>query len=218
MSANRANASARNKRAGGAEIAPQQTGKGGQPQKDTQPQNPKISISDAIGLVTLRLGRLENFMYTINHEGLPSNDNNHELEENDRIVDDEVFRSIVSRLDLLEQKINSITQNKNEEQSFDNIEEQPLIKTIIEKQSTHQASLYDLKDAIFKLQSFCLETGERFTKFTEQYNEKIKELADKYDSIQENENNSLNDVDNNITINSNSLKELIKKELSEDNC
>jgi hypothetical protein len=190
MSANRANASARNRRAGGAEIAPpQQTGKGIQPQKGTLPQNPKISISDAIGLVTLRLGRLENFMYTINHEGLPSNDNNNlGLGENDRIVDDEVFRSIVSRLDVLEKKINSITQNKNEEKSFDNIEEQPFIKTIVEKQNTHQTSLYELKDTICKLQSICLETGERLTKITEQsesdkkiYNEKIKQLTDKHE-------------------------------------
>uniref|UniRef100_A0A6C0KVH3 Uncharacterized protein n=1 Tax=viral metagenome TaxID=1070528 RepID=A0A6C0KVH3_9ZZZZ len=237
MSANRANASARNRRAGGAEIAPQQqqTGRGGQNQKVTQEQNPKISISDAIGLVTLRLGRLESFMYTINHEGLPSSENLG-LEENDRIVDDEVFQSIVSRLDVLEQKINSLSTANTQDTSIEN---QPLIKTILEKQTAHQLSVYELKDTILKLQTFSLENGERIKKFIEQseldknmYNEKIKELTDKYESIQEssvnnsNEEDSDNDSGDDVvevlednTINSNTinLKELIKKELLSEN-
>ena len=55
MSARRANAGAKNRRAGGAglDIRPQQA----EPQ---QVQQPKLSISDAIGLITLRLGRVEN--------------------------------------------------------------------------------------------------------------------------------------------------------------
>lgn len=91
MSANRANASARNRRAGGAEMPPpqQQNGRSNRPGQNAAPvqqQNPKISFGDAIGLVSLRVGRLEQFMYKINHEGLGSS-NDLNIGENDRIVD-----------------------------------------------------------------------------------------------------------------------------------
>jgi hypothetical protein len=62
----------------------------------------KLTISDAIGLVTLRLGRVEQFMIDsqeneggINSSGIP---------ENSKLVDNSVLTSMINRLDSLEKK------------------------------------------------------------------------------------------------------------------
>ena len=117
MSGNRANASARNKRAGGADInsnggpspmqgqrGPGQQGYPGQGQMQGQQMaQPKLSISDAIGLITLRLGRVEQLVQTIQTNpndptSIPEDNGNNVL------VDKQVFDSIVKRLETLEKQ------------------------------------------------------------------------------------------------------------------
>jgi len=63
----------------------------------------KLSVSDAIGLVTLRLGRLEQFMLDVQAEG-GIHGQQTELPENTQLVDKSVINSIVNRLDSLEKR------------------------------------------------------------------------------------------------------------------
>ena len=65
----------------------------------------KLSVSDAIALVTLRLGRLEQFMLDVQAEGGISGQSV-ELPENTQLVDKSVITSIVNRLDSLEKREN----------------------------------------------------------------------------------------------------------------
>lgn len=62
----------------------------------------KLTISDAIGLVTLRLGRVEQFIMEIQENGLDSSSTN--IPENSKLVDNSVLTSIINRLDSLEKK------------------------------------------------------------------------------------------------------------------
>ena len=62
----------------------------------------KLTISDAIGLVTLRLGRVEQFIMEIQENGLDSSSSN--IPENSKLVDNSVLTSIINRLDSLEKK------------------------------------------------------------------------------------------------------------------
>ena len=230
MSANRANAAARNRRAGGAELAPpqQMNSRPGQrpgqqaskSQAQIQPQqNPKISVSDAIGLVSLRIGRLEQFMYKVNHEGMPSDESDLNLGENDRIVDEDVFRSIVSRIEALEQRLVSVhSSSNNSEPSL--TADHPLIKGITDKQQQQQLGIYEVKDLILKMQAFAMETSTSLKALIEQYE------SDRAYSAEENGNLFLESQlvdfaepseivdDNNLTIDGETLKELIKNELS----
>jgi hypothetical protein len=61
----------------------------------------KLTISDAIGLVTLRLGRVEQFIMEVQENGLDSTSN---MPENSKLVDNSVLTSIINRLDSLEKK------------------------------------------------------------------------------------------------------------------
>jgi hypothetical protein len=63
----------------------------------------KLTISDAIGLVTLRLGRVEQFIMEIQENGLDSSSSSN-LPENSKLVDNSVLTSIINRLDSLEKK------------------------------------------------------------------------------------------------------------------
>lgn len=120
MSSARSNAAARNRRAGDNTSAPQQQqqnmrpGQGQinrpgqqmqQPQQLQQPQAPaKLSLSDAIGLITLRLGRVETIVQHLQTD-LPPNELNgqpSDMGDNMKLVDDSVFANIVSRIDQLE--------------------------------------------------------------------------------------------------------------------
>ena len=127
MSSARSNAGARNRRAGGAETAPmtpQQNMRPGssqqQPQQQQPQMNPRLSISDAIALITLRLGRVENLIQNMPVDSPSGSSSNFEQDENMRMIDVTVFENIVSRLDNLEkgQKNVSDTQSKQQQQQI----------------------------------------------------------------------------------------------------
>ena len=83
------------------------------PQDTSKPTNglpfSKLSVSDAIGLVTLRLGRVEQFMIDIQEQGGISNTS---VPDNKLVIDNSVITNIVSRLDSLEKKEHSSTNNE----------------------------------------------------------------------------------------------------------
>ena len=75
-------------------------------QQMQQMQQPQMSVSDAIGLITLRLGRVETYikqMPPLDQIGMNSGG---EIGENMRVVDEAVFTNIVARLEKMEQTPN----------------------------------------------------------------------------------------------------------------
>jgi len=122
MSGSRAIAAAINRRtnAPNAAVSNARPGRGGQQQqqqgrKIQPPQQekvyPKLSVSDAIALTTIRLGRVESFINAlppleqIGRHSSAGGDNHIAYDDNIKIVDEAVFKSIVTRLDKLESKI-----------------------------------------------------------------------------------------------------------------
>ena len=128
MSSSRSIAAARNRRASDAPPTPQpqqtrpntsiNSASSLKPQQQQQKKPPppppptsqsnasfsKISVSDAIGLITLRLGRVEQYIIDTQHET-----NSNELPANTRLVDNSVLLSVVERLEKLEQYMQSRT-------------------------------------------------------------------------------------------------------------
>ena len=168
MSSARSNAAARSRRAGGADIqqGPGQ-GQGQGPQnKGLSSNGPvKLSVSDAIGLITLRLGRVEQMV-----QNMPVDQGAQGLDENARIVDDKVFTSIVKRLDTVEKAYQELksTQKPSEE-----------LKDHIEVFDRIRAEQGSLKHTLLMLQSFTIQMDQKFTemcaKMSAQLQEKEKE-------------------------------------------
>lgn len=62
----------------------------------------KISISDAIGLTTIRLGKVEQFIQHLQEEG--GLNNNFDIPDNAQLIDKSVITNIISRIDSLEKR------------------------------------------------------------------------------------------------------------------
>jgi hypothetical protein len=68
-----------------------------QPARQEQLQKPKISVGDAIGLTTIRLGRVEQQLANLMQNPLS-------LEPNTQVVDNSVFETMLNRLEFLEKR------------------------------------------------------------------------------------------------------------------
>lgn len=171
-SGSRALASARSKRAGEAAQpppAPIQTRNSnssaivnGQPEPGT-----KLSVSDAFALTTIRLSRLEMMFQKMNIESLGERIAEHE--ENVRIVDQQVFSSMTSRLDKLEKTVTTTAAAPAQQAptmkslSIQEVEEKVEQKTrdLIANIRTLQDELRSNKDMIYKLQSTIMDTNQK---------------------------------------------------------
>jgi hypothetical protein len=115
----------------------------------------KLSISDAIGLITLRLGRVEQFVidYATNDESSPSTGSG--IPENSKIVDNSVLTTIINRLDSLEKREGSGV-NASSVASLEQVSK-------LEKELKETKEL--LSHLIYKLELFTRETNEKFGDF-----------------------------------------------------
>jgi len=192
MSSNRANASARQRRAGEPvgqqqqnQRMQQQPGRGyggrpGMPEPQQQPQmNPKLSVSDAIALITLRLGRVETIVSNLPNEPRGDGEGAGQMyDENMRMVDQNVFNSIVTRLDTLEKNQKLLIEKQKAApvaQTATAPIKQMVQETIIKDVSDEKIEpmretiqllkddVSELKGLLMKLQSFTMETNKKLT-------------------------------------------------------
>jgi hypothetical protein len=136
--------------------APMQQQQQQQQQMSQQGASPfsKLSISDAIGLVTLRLGRVEQFIIDFENGEIeghhPNSGGGSNIPENSKIVDNSVLTTIVNRLDALEKKEGSGNVNATSIAS-------------LEKEMKEAKDL--LSHLLFKYELFTKETNEKFSDF-----------------------------------------------------
>jgi len=165
MSSARANASARNRRAGGDMPPPPQIqGRPGQPMQ--QQQLPaKLSVSDAIALISLRLGRIEQIVQNMPVDGQsnvgPDGDNV-------RIVDNKVFENMAHRLDALEKGQQVLASRKPVisapiSAAVPQIVNTALSTEISESVEVLKAEMVQVKDLLLNLQSFTMQTNHRLS-------------------------------------------------------
>lgn len=189
-----------------------------QPQLQAQPQkNPqlvpvnKISVSDAIGLITIRLGRVEQYMQQLQQEGGISLPNG--LSENVQLIDKDVLTVLTDRVYTLENKPLPIDANIYNKY------------TILENEITEIKKM--LNQHISKIDQFINETQERFIDVDTAFVELEKSIQNSTSQmILESENIHLNVEENNKeetdtnqdqnvpTFSSVDLKNMIQEELA----
>jgi hypothetical protein len=173
----------------------------------------KLSISDAIGLITLRLGRVEQFIIdTEMEESSQSNNSQMSLPENSKIIDSSLLTTIINRLDSLEKK------------------EQVSVSS--ERLIQVQTELTTTKEMVINLtslfESFVKDTSNKFVDFEMGISEIEKviyvgenvyksnnelELANDESNNETANDGTLNDTNENAIV-SVDLKTIIKEELS----
>lgn len=211
-----------------------------QSQQQAQSSQPfsKLSISDAVGLITLRLGRIEQWVIQSEQENESNNGNSNStsLPDNSKIIDNSVFLSIIDRLDTIEKDKNSATPGTSESvgkltEEFTKISEQ-LNKVCDESNkqimsiSKHTEQLFKferelvetkdiLKTFMIKYDSFVAESNERFADYELAMTELEKSIQIDTAPLATVEGTSLNDIDVTETYNvGDDLKNMVEQELS----
>lgn len=137
----------------------------------------KLSISDAIGLITLRLGRVEQWIIeTDQDEDRKSTQSNSNLSipDNHKIIDNSVLTSIINRLDSLEKNI--INSSSLDDQSNNLAEVSETIKTLSEQfkrmgddVSKHTIELAKCSEQVFRFNRELTETKDILKSFMVKY-------------------------------------------------
>lgn len=143
----------------------------GHPQGPALPFS-KLSISDAIGLVTLRLGRVEQFIIDLeNGEHQHINMGISNIPDNSKIIDNSVLSSMINRLDSLEKREPATMNNEQLGQVTEDI------KVI-------QESVKRLNDELVKTNLSAAKHSEQMLRFEREFVENkdiLKSLLIKFD-------------------------------------
>ena len=203
-----------------------------QQQQQQQSQNGlpfnKLSISDAIGLVTLRLGRVEQYIIDTEHEkeSNPESFTSGNLPENSRVIDTSVLTTIINRIDSLEKREPGSIDNE----SITKLTEQ--LTRIGDEVTKHNLAIAKHTEQIFKFDRDLVETKDilktfmiKYDTFAGEVNEKFgdyefaiaeleKKLEIPVDSSEITVEQSSNDTENSNSIMSVDLKKIISQELA----
>ena len=147
----------------------------------------KLSISDAIGLITLRLGRVEQWVIDTEHESHENEENGNyqsgslNLPDNSKIIDSSILTNIISRLDSLEKR-ESGTNNSEEftqlSESVTKFTEQ--IGKIVEEGNKHNLAISRHTEQIFKFDRDLVETKDLLKTFMIKYDMFASETNNKF--------------------------------------
>ena len=146
MSSSRSIAAARNRRVNEVprRVDPPKPPSLQQQQQQQQVPFSRITVSDAIGLITIRLGRVEQLLQKTDLS------KSMELPPNSQIVDNSVFQTILSRLDVLEKRDSDLkTELVNE-----------MTTLISEFRSIVDTRFQEIDDAFVELENNLIVEGE----------------------------------------------------------
>jgi hypothetical protein len=146
----------------------QQQGQGRSNQGQQQPtQPPQMSVSDAIGLISIRLGRVETFiqqMPPLDQINMNvSSDENSIIGENMRVVDEAVFTNIVARLEKIEKSKVPVQTTTSE--PLTQVTTQ-VIQQVLSEETTHaidvlKIEMLQVKELLLSLQSYTMQTNQK---------------------------------------------------------
>ena len=204
----------------------------------------KLSISDAIGLITLRLGRVEQWVIETENENenephITSSEHSN-LPENSKIVDNSVFSSIINRLEAVEKKESSTINNEEVTKLSEDVTKlNEQLAKIIDEGVKHNLSISKHTEQLFRFERELVETKDILKTFMIKYdlfaadtNNKFSDYEFALSELEKNiqpasepvvevkeEATSINDIETNENENANTiisvdLKNIIKQELA----
>ena len=193
----------------------------------------KLSVSDAIGLITLRLGRVEQWVLDTENETETKQSSN--IPENHKVIDNSVLTSIINRLDSLEKNGSSSSSEevkklmddiKTLNEQFKRMGDDISKHTIELAKNTEQVYRFNreltetkdiLKSFMVKYDMFAQETTQNFTDYENALADLEKRLLTEPDASETDTEPEIDaagtSVDGENVIMSVDLKNMIKHEL-----
>jgi hypothetical protein len=140
-----------------------------QQQKSTAPFS-KLTVSDAIGLITLRLGRIEQWVIDTEHENDNSQSGSLNLPENSKIIDSSILNNIISRLDALEKRESGTNNNEEIAKLLESVSKfTDQITKIVEEGNKHSLAISKHTEQLFKFEREFVETKDLLKTFMIKY-------------------------------------------------
>ena len=162
-----------------------------QQQPPVQQQNPnglpftKLSISDAIGLITIRLGRVEQWIIETDHENQENNTLS-SLPNNSTIIDNSILTNLTSRLDSLEKR-EPVLGNNSEDitKLIDDVGKMNVqLEKIVEESSKHSLITAKHTEQLFKFERELIETKDILKTFMLKYDLFANETSEKFNDFE----------------------------------
>ena len=176
----------------------------------------KLSISDAIGLITLRLGRVEQWVIDTEHENENTNKNSSDnsfLPDGHKIIDNSVLTTIINRLDSLEKNGGTSSSSEDINKLIEDVKTlNDQFKRMSEDVSRHNIELAKNTEQVFRFNRELTETKDILKSFMVKYDMFANETAQNFSDYEvalgdlekrlpvesELEGNNINDTDLNI--------------------
>lgn len=176
----------------------------------------KLSISDAIGLITLRLGRVEQWIIETDHEtqNRDSYEQNTTLPENSKVVDNSVFLGLMDRIETIEKR--EIPNNSMSNEQITKISDEltslkELVNKIADDVNRHTIELSKNTQEIFRFNRELVETKDILKSFMLKYDMFVEQTNEKFNdyefAISELEKNF--ETDNNLSVNENNINDTL---------
>jgi hypothetical protein len=161
----------------------QQQQQRGQAQTSNNMPFSKLSVSDAIGLITLRLGRVEQWIIETDHENEVNGSNgnssmNSGLPENSRIIDNSILSSIINRLETVEKMPGSSGASSELSNSVTKLTEQ--LTKMGDDVIKHTMEISKHNEQMFRYNRELTETKDILKTFMIRYDGFVKESNDKF--------------------------------------
>ena len=141
----------------------------------------KLSISDAIGLITIRLGRVEQWIIETDHE----NETN-EYQNNSSNVDSSVLTNFASRLDSLEKREPVLGSSSEEVTKLveDVGKMNAHLEKIVEESSKHSLLTAKHTEQLFRFERELIETKDILKTFMLKYDQFANETSEKFCDVE----------------------------------
>jgi hypothetical protein len=165
----------------------------------------KLTISDAVGLITLRLGRVEQYMIDLENEKSNADESeshsHSNIPENSRIIDTSVLTNIVNRLDSLEKREPATVNVANNEsiekmtkvsEEFTALSEQ--FKRLGDEVTKHNLSISKHTEQLYRFERELVETKDILKTFMIKYDMFAKEINEKFTDYE----CALGDIESNV--------------------
>ena len=162
----------------------------------------KLSVSDAIGLITLRLGRVEQWIIETDHENEvngsngPNIDSHSGLPENSRIIDNSILSSIINRLETVEKMPGSSGASSELSNSVTKLTEQ--LTKMGDDVIKHTMEISKHNEQMFRYNRELTETKDILKTFMIRYDGFVKESNDKFSDYEV----ALSELEKNVQVQS----------------
>lgn len=153
----------------------------------------KLSISDAIGLITLRLGRVEQWVIETENES-ENKSEGISLPENTKLIDNSIFSSIINRIENVEKiKNEPINNDYVSKLSEDVVKFTEQLTKVEDQMNKHTLSISKHTEQLFKVERDLTETKDilktfmiKYDLFTDETNNKFTDYETALSELEKN--------------------------------